>query len=372
MTLTLTGIVNSQMTRLAVIGDFGQDNNNEAAVASMIRNWDDANRLDAVLTVGDNNYPSGSQSTVEGSVGKYYSYFMYPYKSYKNPPLYKGAPDSINRFFPATGNHDWMDGLNNYLDYYAGIKAPDGTPQHYYVKQFGPVGIFILDSMYPNLQQQNTWLQQQLSQSTAAWKLVLFHHPPYSSGDHGNTQNMQQPYFAWGAHAVINGHDHDYERISKPLDTCSHFPYMINGMGGAGTRAFPRLEQGSIIRYTSKYGAQLILGTPQQIQFQFISSDNIVQDTLVLTKDNTDSCRFVTNVAFGAINVQIPVKVSSQPPPPPRKLLVNPPPPTQWNQDQWPNWPNWPRGPNAPRWPNWPNWPNQPRANYQAPAKRGL
>lgn len=345
LTLTLCGVVNTQQqpTRLAVIGDFGANNNNEAAVASMIRRWDTESRLDAVLTVGDNNYPKGSQSTVENNVGKYYSFFMYPYKSYQNPPLYQGAPDNVNRFFPATGNHDWGDGLRNYLDYYAGIRAPDGTPQQYYTRRFGEVEVFFLDSMFKNMQQQYQWLQTSLSQSSAAWKIVICHHPPYTSGNHGNTRNMQLPYAAWGAHLVLSGHDHNYERLSKQTDQCPTFPYIVNGLGGASIRAIPRQEQGSQFRYSSKYGAMLITATRSQLQAQFYSSDNVVQDSITLTKSNTNPCGFITNVAFGSVQAPAQPKVSTQrPPPPPRRMS---------------SWPDWPQGPSAPGWPAWPNWP---------------
>lgn len=346
LTLTLYGVVDAQATaRLAIIGDFGTNSNNEAAVASMVRRWDTESRLDAVLTVGDNNYPGGSQSTIENNVGKYYSFFMYPYKSYRNPPLYQGAPDNVNRFFPATGNHDWGDGLKNYLDYYAGIRAPDGTPQNYYMRSFGPVDVFFQDSLFPNQQQQQQWLQTSLQQSRAPWKVVICHHPPFTSGEHGNTRNMQLPYFQWGAHLVISGHDHNYERLFKQVDNCPTFPYVINGLGGSSIRAIPKQEQGSQFKYNAKYGASLMRATRTQLLIQFISVDNVVQDTLTLTKSPSSGCGFITTTAFGAVVTPAPSqpKVSTQvrPPPPPRKLM----------------WPDWPNGPAAPGWPAWPNWP---------------
>lgn len=41
---------------------------------------------------------------------------------------------------------------------------------------------------------QAQWLQTQLSESTAAWQIVYFHHAPYSSGVHGSTIYMQWPF----------------------------------------------------------------------------------------------------------------------------------------------------------------------------------
>jgi hypothetical protein len=337
--------------RLAVIGDFGANNNNEAQVAAMVRKWDAEQRLDAVLTVGDNNYNDGLQSTVEGNVGKYYSFFMHPYKSYRNPPLYQGAPDKMNRFFPATGNHDWGDGLENYLDYYAGIRSEGGTPQHYYARSFGPVDVFFLDSTFRDMQQQTQWLMTSLSESSALWKVIICHHPPYTSGQHGNTAKMQLPYFEWGAHLVLSGHDHNYERIFKQAGNCPTFPYIVDGAGGARIRSIRRQEQGSQLRYSSKHGALLIRATPAQLQTQFISVDHAIQDTMTLTKDPSSACGYSVTTAFGAV-----------PPAQPRKPV-------------YPSWPrkfmqpSWPQGPQGPSWPSWPRWPSTAQEAVSPPTR---
>jgi tartrate-resistant acid phosphatase type 5 len=44
---------------------------------------------------------------------------------------------------------------------------------------------------------------------------------------------MQWPFAAWGATAVLAGHDHDYERL-----TVGGLPYFVNGLGGEGQVAF--------------------------------------------------------------------------------------------------------------------------------------
>ena len=54
-----------------------------------------------------------------------------------------------------------------------------------------------------------------LAASTAPWKIVYMHHPPYSSSQHGSTPGMQWPFENWGASLVLTGHDHTYERILR-------------------------------------------------------------------------------------------------------------------------------------------------------------
>ena len=297
--------LSNKPTRFAIIGDYGMNGNNNLGlrdVAIMIREWDSKDRLDAVLTVGDNNYPDGSQSTIEANVGQHYQYFMYPYKSYVFPPRYLGAPDKINRFFPSTGNHDWNTGtLSNYLDFYAGIRNTNGTPQYYYTKTFGYVSVFFLDSDTKqnningtsSTSKQAMWLKDQLSKSTSIWKLVIFHHPPYSSGSHGNTNYMQWPFHAWGADMVINGHDHDYERIVKSLNNCTHFPYIVDGLGGADIREFSSIpQQGSTVRYNSDFGAILLSANSTSLTLSFINRKGVVQDRMIMIRDSMNKCGF--------------------------------------------------------------------------------
>ena len=81
--------------RLAVIGDFGADVPDEAKVAALVNSW----APDHVLTVGDNNYPSGSAATIDANIGKYYHQFIGNYRRQlrrrqRDEPLLAGAGQS--------------------------------------------------------------------------------------------------------------------------------------------------------------------------------------------------------------------------------------------------------------------------------------
>src|SRR5882672_2775641 len=174
----------SDTVRFAVIGDYGLNNSTERDVADLVKSWNP----DFVITVGDNNYPYGAASTIDANIGKYYHNFIFPYTgAYGN-----GA--TTNRFFPSLGNHDWYTaGATPYLDYFV---LPNN--ERYYDFVQGPVHFFAVDSD-PNEPDGNTstsvqgnWLMNRLNTSTDPWKLVYFHHPPYSSGaTHGSTPWMQ-------------------------------------------------------------------------------------------------------------------------------------------------------------------------------------
>ena len=77
----------------AVIGDFGSNDSNEAAVANLVKSWNPS----FIVTVGDNNYPDGEASTIDANIGKYYHEYIHPYSG-----AY-GAGAATNRFWPSVG-----------------------------------------------------------------------------------------------------------------------------------------------------------------------------------------------------------------------------------------------------------------------------
>ncbi|MBK7191547.1 MAG: metallophosphoesterase [Myxococcales bacterium] len=216
------GAQTATSVRFAAIGDYGFAGAAEAAVANLVRSWNP----DHVITLGDNNYEVGSATTIDANVGQYYRSYIFPYTGSYGP----GA--TTNRFWPALGNHDWgTPGATPYLNYFT--LPTNGAGERYYQVVQGPVHFFVLDSdpaephgtSSTSIQAQ--WLRAALAASTAPWKIVYFHHAPYSSGNHGSTLAMRWPFQAWGAHAVLAGHDHHYERFS-----IDGIPYFVNGLGG--------------------------------------------------------------------------------------------------------------------------------------------
>lgn len=253
----------------AIIGDFGVDSGKEAVVAEMVK---DA-KPDFVITLGDNNYPDGEAATIDDNIGKYYSDFIGSYKG-----AY-GAGSAENRFFPSAGNHDWNTGnLNGYLDYF---DLPGNERYYDFVR--GPVHFFALDSdpKEPDgtkaSSKQAAWLRDALATSTAPFKIVYFHHPPYSSGAHGNTTTMQWPFAEWGASAVLCGHDHTYERF-----TVDGIPYIVNGLGGAGLYNFENLKPESEVRYNANHGAMFGEATPDKLTLRALSIAGETIDEVVL------------------------------------------------------------------------------------------
>lgn len=108
-------------------------------------------------------------------------------------------------------------------------------PESYYEFDHGDVAIFALDSNRRRTEfgpgeTQYEWLKERVTRSDATWKIVMHHHPVYSSeqDDYGNTwqgsstlgdmhvRRIQGLYEDLGIDLVIHGHLHIYER-SHPV-----------------------------------------------------------------------------------------------------------------------------------------------------------
>lgn len=270
LTLSLIISVNAYSQHFAVIGDFGANSNSELQVSNLVKSWGP----EFIITTGDNNYPSGEASTIDVNIGKYYHEFIYPYQgSY-------GAGATENRFFPSIGNHDIAtDTAGPHIAYFT---LPGN--ERYYTFTKGNIDFFVLssDPAEPDgINQTSTqalWLKDQLAASTAKWKLVYFHHPPYSSSSaHGSTSWMQWPFQEWGATTTLAGHDHTYERIIK--DKIVHF---VNGLGGKSIYGFSVPIEGSQVRYNGDYGAMRVKANADSITFQFINIQGSIIDTYTI------------------------------------------------------------------------------------------
>lgn len=256
----------------AIIGDYGYAGPNEERVADLVKSW----RPSYIVTTGDNNYDNGAAATIDANIGAYYHNYINGYAGAFGPDTTRA-----NHFFPSLGNHDqYAPGALPYLAYF----ALPGNERYYQVRQRA-VEWFIVNSNFSEpdgttpTSRQGQWLQQALAASTAPWKLVVLHHPPYSSGDHGSSVAMQWPFQAWGASAVVAGHDHDYERL-----LVNDFPYLVNGLGGRSLYAFRTPKPGSVVRYNADYGALRGRADSTRLALTFTTATGLAIDSLVLTR----------------------------------------------------------------------------------------
>jgi len=168
------------------------------------------------------------------------------------------------RLLPVPGNHDYdTRGALPYYRYVEGL-APDAG-RGYYALRLGAWRVIALNSNVDARpgSEQLRWLRAELAARRSRCTLAFWHHPRFSSGDHGDDDRMDA---AWGllheagADLVLAGHDHDYERFA-PLDADGR-PDPLRGMrqfvvgtGGAPLRRFGEIRPGSEARNAETYGA---------------------------------------------------------------------------------------------------------------------
>ena len=110
------------------------------------------------------------------------------------------------------------------------------APERHYSFDYADAHVAVLDTNASTKQLREIvvpWLRQDMARSNARWKFAVFHHPPYSSGLHGDdarTQRVLVPILQeLKVDIVFNGHDHHYERW-KPRGGVT---YIVTGAGGA-------------------------------------------------------------------------------------------------------------------------------------------
>ena len=206
--------------RFISVADTGTGAQGQYAVARAMTRYHQENPFNISILAGDNIYTNGEFEKI-GQV------FEQPYQ--------KLLTDGV-KFYACLGNHD-IRTANGDLQ----VKYPLFNMQgRYYTFRQGKVQFFALDTN-PNADWKNQliWLEQELSQSDAPWKVVFGHHQIYSSGIYGLNKPFIEtftPLFKrYGVQLYINGHEHNYERTQSINGTT----YLICG-GGAGTRPVGR------------------------------------------------------------------------------------------------------------------------------------
>ncbi|MFN8382104.1 MAG: metallophosphoesterase [Anaerolineales bacterium] len=269
-TQSLPAQAQSDKIVFAVIGDYGLAGQNEADVANLVKSWNPG----FIVTLGDNNYDNGAAWSIDQNIGQYYHDYIYPYTGKY------GAGSPVRRFFPSLGNHDYGGDTdaNAYFKYFGFYKQ-----ESFYDVIQGPVHFFIVNSNkeepdgYTSTSTQAKWLKKTMLASTSPFNVVVFHHPPYSSGRHGSNEYMRWPFKEWGADVVLSGHDHIYERL-----LVNGLPYFVNGIGGAELYNFDVIVPESQVRYNQDFGAMRVEASSTTMKFQMITRTGVVVDEYVI------------------------------------------------------------------------------------------
>lgn len=209
--LTERTLAEQPLVRIAVLGDVGTGESDEVAMARRVAALGATDPFDALVLLGDNVYPDGDPTRLGATV-------FGPF----GPVLDAGA-----ELLAVLGNHD-----AGYADEQV---AALGMPGRWYQKTIGGVLFLGLDSTDAENPAQFRWLENTLAASSAEWVIAAMHHPPFSAGLHGSSEDTREafvPLFEeYGVDLVLAGHDHDYQR-SVPIGGVT---YVVSG-GGAKVR----------------------------------------------------------------------------------------------------------------------------------------
>lgn len=249
--------------RFVAFGDWGAGTSFQKAVAEQLAILNQKAPFDTVLMLGDNIYEIGNVN----KLGK--AYFTDTYTS---------LIESGVKFIVALGNHDMVGGFQD--DQVRFFKMPG----YYYNTCRGPFEFFVINSnTFAKDDIQQKWLDKALEDSKADWKIVLGHHPVYSSGEHGNNPGLKktlEPLLI--KHHVpfyLAGHDHDYERFSP----VNGIQYIVSGGGGAYLRDFPKVTQHSLVRQKAHHFLSFTLDK-NTLKMQVIDKTGQVIDAAQWTK----------------------------------------------------------------------------------------
>lgn len=236
--------------------------NNTLDVSTLVKSLEPA----FVMHLGDSNYPSGQPP-------QFQQVLINPYGLY--------IPEN---FYLAYGNHDIeTDGGAFLFNLLTKQKALNGGKTYYsFIPHGDKCQIFVLDTN-KDPAEQAAWLQQKLATS-CMWNIVCMHKSPYTSDDlhYPGETTFRFPFREWGAHVVLAGHDHSYERI-----WVDNFQYVNCGLGGAPKRGFhdPPVD-GSQFRYNAFYGCLYVTATKHRLQVSFFDTRGEPVDSIEFTSDN--------------------------------------------------------------------------------------
>jgi hypothetical protein len=210
-----------------------------------------------VFTAGDNAYESGTAKE---------------YADCYEPTW--GAFKSRTR--PVPGNHEYVTaGAAGYFGYFGALAGENG--RGWYAYDVGAWRVYALNSNCgaagvggcgPGSEQEQ-WLLGDLSANPRQCVAAIWHHPRFSSGQHGNDPamaNILNILYNAGAELVVNGHDHNYERFApmRPdgvRDDARGIREIIVGTGGASLRSLATTQPNSEVRSNAAHGVlKLTLG----------------------------------------------------------------------------------------------------------------
>lgn len=184
------GVPPAGPVRFVALGDAGEGNDGQYAVADAIAEVCARDGCDFALYLGDNFYDDGVHAIDDG---QFQAKFELPYADLDFP------------FYVVLGNHDFGEiplqfWRTDFQVEYTQHSTKWTMPAHHYAFTAGDAVFFGLDTNGIMLSldggAQQRWIRRQLvKHGSVPWKLAYGHHPWKSNGQHGNAGNYEGAFF---------------------------------------------------------------------------------------------------------------------------------------------------------------------------------
>jgi len=215
------------------VGDFGTGGSHQKKVAARMNEYAAMRKPLAIVSTGDNIYPSGVNSPAD------------PQWKAKFENIYNLEHLKDLSWIAVLGNHDYRGSTRAQVQY-GELNKHWIMPDIYHATPCPgaetKVTFICLDTQMILKQNQGwldqlSWLEKTLSETTSAFKVIVGHHPMRSYGHYQDQafmlKNVKPLLESYGAQAYVCGHDHDMQIIQHPQDT---FTCVVSG-GGGGCRS---------------------------------------------------------------------------------------------------------------------------------------
>jgi 3',5'-cyclic AMP phosphodiesterase CpdA len=179
------------------------------------------------------------------------------------------------------GNHEYYtDGAEGYFGYFGSAAGARG--RGYYSFDEGPWHVVVLNSNFLGVNDaaQEAWLADDLRAHAQRCTLAYFHHPRFSSGEHGNSLEVWPIWdilYANNVDVVLSAHDHHYERFAPQTPAGEHDPErgireFVVGTGGAELRGFASDEPNSEFRLKGTFGVIRLSLKTESYRWEFLAA----------------------------------------------------------------------------------------------------
>lgn len=229
-----------------VIGDWGRNGYyKQKELANTMHQAGFVIEPEIIISTGDNFYPDGIASVND------------PYLKSSFEDIYSGA----NLFCPwyvVLGNHDYRGNAQAEIDY-TNVSQRWNMPSRYFTlykksDDDAKIQFLFLDTSpfedkyyteekYVNVKtqdslQQKQWIETMLKKDHSDWKIVIAHHPMYTSGKRKNKPSYARNHLEsllekYNVNAYFAGHEHDLQYHKLPHKNIHHF------VSGAGSEVRP-------------------------------------------------------------------------------------------------------------------------------------